>query len=208
MLGAGSSYWDVESILAEEFLVPCVIKEDIAHCGFLETNDRSDSERVLKAETKVDLPFWLATSLKKADVVAVEIPTLFSTVALENIRMDAPYVNLRKKAAFYFENGVTLSLLLKNDELQHTLLRAYGERWKALIQFAKSEGGGNKDRASAGRFFQRLTFIERKLYKKLKQERSDFQHYFAGAFYPTYQHPDAPPAKRQNVGVLLLGERF
>jgi len=180
-----SVYFDIEAILSEEFVVPCTVSATIEKCGFLETNDRSQGETALLANTKVELPFWLAAPLKKEELVTIQLPPMYTTVILENLQIDAPHCNLRKKQAFYFENGNHLAVLLKNASLQQSLLTAYVNRWRKLIEFAKSEGGKSNIRTSAGRFYQRLTYIERKAYEQLKDERLDVQRYFAGEFYPS-----------------------
>jgi hypothetical protein len=58
-------YFDIEAILCEEQLVPSVLLCDAAGLGWLDVSSVSED---LVANTRMDLPLWLAQSLSEKNV--------------------------------------------------------------------------------------------------------------------------------------------
>ena len=69
-------YLDIDVILSEDERLPCKFLADVAYLGHL---DPSNAEDYLPAETKVELPLWLAQSLSEKNMVQLELPKHFGS---------------------------------------------------------------------------------------------------------------------------------
>jgi len=67
-------YYSIDSILSENQKIQCTFKVDIPDMGHL---DRGN-ERDIKAQSKVQLPLWLAFILIYSDYADFTIPPPFS----------------------------------------------------------------------------------------------------------------------------------
>jgi GINS complex subunit 3 len=58
-------YFDIDAILAEEQLLPCVFQTEAVGLGFLDASGVSDD---LERSSRIDLPMWLAQDLMRRNV--------------------------------------------------------------------------------------------------------------------------------------------
>lgn len=58
-----SPYYDIDAILAEQEPVPCTFHADIIKIGHLDPNSLDST---LRANTTLELPFWLAAQVAPA----------------------------------------------------------------------------------------------------------------------------------------------
>jgi GINS complex subunit 3 len=71
-----SRHLDIDLILSEEERLPCKFVVDAAYLGSL---DPINTEVDLPAETKVELPLWMAQSLYEKNMVQLELPKHFGS---------------------------------------------------------------------------------------------------------------------------------
>ena len=109
-----TDYWNIEDILAEEELVPCIFKDNVKNLGFLESLDensqingkcrgrfgkngnKADDKTDLAAGTKVSLPLWLATSMAQRDLCDLKNPEYLTPQFANIIDAGPEVVNLRR----------------------------------------------------------------------------------------------------------------
>ncbi len=60
-----AGYFDIETILSEEQLVPTVFLSGAASLGWLDSSSVSDD---LEVNTRIDMPLWLAQDLATRQV--------------------------------------------------------------------------------------------------------------------------------------------
>ncbi len=75
-----NSYWNIEDILAEEEMVPCVIRVPMSKMKLMETQTYASSsieafenmkngKKGIEAGTKIELPLWLALELSRRSIL-------------------------------------------------------------------------------------------------------------------------------------------
>lgn len=137
-------YFCLDAILASEprvytrFLVP---GRTLAHLDPLQaallTSSTPEAEAKptddLPSGSRVALPFWLAESLTERSVTSIELPRVYGSSTVAELRADAPSVSLRGRCDAYFDLGVRLARLLRAPRLPGVLLSAYAGRcWGAV----------------------------------------------------------------------------
>jgi GINS complex subunit 3 len=132
-----SGYLDIDEILSEEERMPCKFSLDGKNLGFL--NSASDSND-LEEGSKVELPLWLSKPLREKNMIEIELPKHYGIRIREEINAGALAVKLREYSYYYFEVGLQLSKITKDDDLKRTLRTAFaGERYKSLMGRALSK---------------------------------------------------------------------
>jgi hypothetical protein len=103
------TYFDVESILAEEELVPCTTLFDFSHLGHLDDSSSSTSSfgstrtarsspietHYLKEGTKLKMPIWAMEKWASLRYVKVHLPRHLNQKARERWEADPLAVDLR-----------------------------------------------------------------------------------------------------------------
>ena len=117
-------YYDLDDILAVQQKVPCRFNCTVPGLGYLEGNPG----RALEANTKVDLPFWLAsvlnTILAQDDssqddytFLDIEDPEFINTKVLNAIRASATTIDLHKIAQHYYNLVIRWCTMYSQDDL-------------------------------------------------------------------------------------------
>ncbi|KAI9447775.1 GINS complex Psf3 component [Lactarius indigo] len=83
-------YYSIDSILSENQKIQCTFKVDIPDMGHLE----GGHERDIKAQSKIQLPLWLAFILIYSDYVDFAVPTPFSSRVRNALNAEAKSVRL------------------------------------------------------------------------------------------------------------------
>lgn len=97
------TYFDIESILAEEELVPCTTLFDFSHLGHLEDSSSSSGTarasstetQYLKEGTKLKMPLWAMEKWASLRYVKVHLPRHLNQKARERWEADPLAVDLR-----------------------------------------------------------------------------------------------------------------
>ena len=103
------TYFDIESILAEEELVPCTTLFDFSHLGHLDDSSSSSASasasgtartspaesQYLKEETKLKMPLWAMEKWSSLRYVKVHLPRHLNQKARERWEADPVAVDLR-----------------------------------------------------------------------------------------------------------------
>jgi GINS complex subunit 3 len=84
--------------------------------------------------TKIEMPLWLGIPLAENGMVEIEIPKHFGARMRNEMSAGAAAVNLREYSHYFFDVGLRLSRVTRDNDLQRILRSAFcGDRFKALL---------------------------------------------------------------------------
>ena len=151
---------DINSILSEEERIPCTFGHTSLKLGHL---DASAEDNDISEGTQVDIPMWLGEVFQSKSVVAINPPKHFGKKMRDEMRAGAASVNLREFSYYFFDVGLHLAHISRDDILRDTLMKAFtGDRYRALTVHSLTPGT-NED---ASEYSQSLTSSELEIYKK------------------------------------------
>ncbi|KAH9062208.1 GINS complex, Psf3 component [Lactarius vividus] len=171
-------YYSIDSILSENQKIQCTFKVDIPDMGHLD----GGHERDIKAQSKIQLPLWLAFILIYSDYVDFAIPTPFSSRVRNALNAEAKSVRLSAlvgAGGHWYGFGKIISRLLDDsqaNEMSDLLTKARFDGFLSEVidqaqHFAAlgPAGGGGQSGDSALAFREGLEVTERELFS-LAQE--------------------------------------
>lgn len=97
-----SSYYDIDSILAEEELVPCTTLFDFSHLGHLDPEaarrrrPQHEEESYLPEASQIKMPLWAVEKWATLGFVRLSLPRHYSRKARERLEADPGEADLRK----------------------------------------------------------------------------------------------------------------
>ncbi|KAF9087973.1 DNA replication protein, partial [Mortierella sp. GBA35] len=114
-------YYDIDAILAEDQNVKCVFMKNVPGLSWLE----GGHDDMLKAGSRLDLPFWLARELlehqEETVGVAIETPEFYGPKVRNGLRADATVVDLPKLCPNFFRFGALYLELVDDPTLSNVL---------------------------------------------------------------------------------------
>ncbi|KAI9428821.1 GINS complex Psf3 component [Lactarius indigo] len=170
-------YYLIDSILSENQKIQCTFKVDIPDMGHLE----GGHERDIKAQSKIQLPLWLAFILIYSDYVDFAVPTPFSSRVRNALNAEAKSVRLSAlvgAGGHWYGFGKIIMRLLDDtqaNEMSDLLTKTFRDRLAEVIDQAQHfaalgpAGGGGQSGDSALAFREGLEVTERELFS-LAQE--------------------------------------
>lgn len=172
-------YYDLDDILAVQQKVPCRFNCTVPGLGYLEGNPG----RALEANTKVDLPFWLAsvlnTILAQDDssqddytFLDIEDPEFINTKVLNAIRASATTIDLHKIAQHYYNLVIRWCTMYSQDDLVKTVMEMLRQRAVEINNFAS-----NANKLVHNEFLYSLDEWEKKLYKITSESNKDMREW-------------------------------
>ena len=166
----GSSYYDIDDILAEDEAINCTFLTDAVDCGYL---DPSCPNTDLAQGAEVDLPIWLAKPLTQRGDVRVHVPKYLGEKHRKHIRASPAAVNLREKSLYFYKIGTAIAQLVNRNEareVEDVLRVAFGgERYRQILD----ESMNSRDEDTT-EFTRKLTHLEKELFEKGLLGASDF----------------------------------
>lgn len=170
-------YYSIDSILSENQKIQCTFKVDIPDMGHLD----GGHERDIKAQSKIQLPLWLAFILIYSDYVDFAVPTPFSSRVRNALNAEAKSVRLSAlvgAGGHWYGFGKIITRLLDDaqaNEMSDLLTKTFRDRLAEVIDQAQHfaalgpAGGGGQSGDSALAFREGLEVTERELFS-LAQE--------------------------------------
>eukprot|EP00429_Kryptoperidinium_foliaceum_P047856 CAMPEP_0176109344 /NCGR_PEP_ID=MMETSP0120_2-20121206/54897_1 /TAXON_ID=160619 /ORGANISM="Kryptoperidinium foliaceum, Strain CCMP 1326" /LENGTH=207 /DNA_ID=CAMNT_0017443527 /DNA_START=82 /DNA_END=702 /DNA_ORIENTATION=- len=196
-------FWDINEILAEEYKVTAKPSYTIASGGVLLPSAAGSECKDLPADTKVQVPFWLAQSLARRNSASIELPTDYNSNAQEDLGGDPVACRLGDKSGYYFEIGLRIGHLLHNQGLVDTLFAGLQQRWVEIVTLLGSLGVARMEASQLNptnsSFPATLTYLEHRMFCGGKEAEAQFKRWtdMFGAFkMKASQLVDAPLAKR------------
>ena len=97
-------YFSLHDILAEQERIPVITNEDLPKLGFLDPST-SALNGTLNKGTKLELPLWMAKSLKARNRAQLRMPPNFSDKKRQIVAADPDAVNLQHYGPHFYESG-------------------------------------------------------------------------------------------------------
>ena len=166
---SSSPFFSLRNILAEEERVPVTWETDARGVAVLDPSASSGGADI-KHDSEMDIPLWLATSLKGQNFVSVRLPRTYSVRAREKLRADPVNAPLRATSPHFYELGLRLGELVDSEEtrtLPNDMQSTLAQRVQSVLDRAPRGLGRDTSAYKGG-----LTDIEERLY-------SDVQYYAA-----------------------------
>ncbi|KAI9098269.1 hypothetical protein DFS34DRAFT_649856 [Phlyctochytrium arcticum] len=149
-------YWGIDAILAEQQKLPCYFRFEVPGYGFLEGNHDVD----LAANTRIELPFWLAEHLALNQYIDIDTPKCFKQRVRDDLKASPTAVNLSRLCQYYYAFGVHFMELMES-RLPGVLAEAFRDRLPFILDYAQT----SRLRADRSEFVDSLDETERELYK-------------------------------------------
>jgi len=89
------SYYDIDTILAEEELVPCTNLFDFSHLAHLDPDLVDSDKTYLPESSQVKLPLWAMEKWAMLGFVRMSLPRHYSKKARERLEADPSEADLR-----------------------------------------------------------------------------------------------------------------
>lgn len=155
------SYWDTSSILADAVRIPCHVTKDCPGLSHLQGNNESigsssggnsnfdrnedeiqkqksinksiNNQSILRKNTRIDVPFWLAELLALHGIVDLTVPKPYSARVRNALDAEAKSVQLRNLSAWWYAIGIRLGSLMEAEELLLKLQKTYSARIRQIF---------------------------------------------------------------------------
>ena len=102
MFSSSSSYYDIDSILAEEELIPSTALFDFSHLAYLDpehssshSRNNNNSQSYLPENSRIKLPIWAIKEMAMLGFVRLSLPRHYSRRARERLEADPGDADLR-----------------------------------------------------------------------------------------------------------------
>ncbi|OQR81606.1 hypothetical protein THRCLA_11585 [Thraustotheca clavata] len=164
-------YYTIQELVSEEERIQCVFQTDATDCSFL---DPSALGKDLAANTKLELPLWMAAALARHGTVKTLVPTCLNSRFRNVVKAGPSAANLRDMNQYYFEMGKKILPLIEDDEegqaIDDILRVAFGgERYKAILDHSM-----NSHDEDTTEFTRKLTEFEKELFQAGLDDAEDF----------------------------------
>ena len=96
----GFDYYDIDSILSEENMVPCELRHGCTGVGSV--LDPGSDMANLPAGSRVDLPLWMVQVMAKRQLLQVQLPIYYKDHMRRKLRAGAGCESLRVRCAYFY----------------------------------------------------------------------------------------------------------
>ncbi|KAL7297982.1 hypothetical protein TKK_0008993 [Trichogramma kaykai] len=158
-----NQYFSIKDILVTEERVSSEVRQPMPNLGFLCSSSKKEH---LDPGSKLDIPVWLASSLssKHKSIVSCELPRFYKDSYKEILHADACAVELNKWNQYFYELGLILPPIVKDDNQQipELLLEVFKSRFRLIMDCEQSVFGAHSIQVQ-------LTALEKQLLKQGNQ---------------------------------------
>ncbi len=127
-------YFSLIDILAEKERVPVITNEDLPKLGFL---DPSTSSRggTLPQGSKLELPLWMAKSLRSKNRAQILMPPNFTYKKRQIVSAEPDAVNLHSYGPHFYESGKHLMKLgtQESEDIGKLLVETLTRRFRMIM---------------------------------------------------------------------------
>ncbi|XP_013379345.1 DNA replication complex GINS protein PSF3 [Lingula anatina] len=168
-----SNYMSIDDIISTNERIPCKFQVQVQRLGFLDSSSDTDH---IQPNTKLELPFWLATALcnRRRHIVAVDMPKQYKEGYREILTADANVVDLHKLGPYYYTFGSHLLCfeLPETPDIAKSLLQTFQSRLRKIMDASQNAYYEDTTNLTA-----KLDEMERDLFKCGQQGLRDFQRW-------------------------------
>lgn len=130
---AGSSYYSIDAICAEETLVPAHLTHGCTGVGTI--IDPSSDVGDLAPGTRVDLPLWMVSGMAQRNMVQVELPIFYGNKMRRKMKAGAGCEDLRVRCPHYYAVATALHSAMvatrtSDEDFPAFILNTFRNRYK------------------------------------------------------------------------------
>lgn len=153
------TYYDITSILEESERTPVLFRRDAEKLGHLCPGAEADDTNVLPEGSLVEVPVWLAMTLREKNFVDFKLPSFYSSRIRARLRADAWVVNLRDRCVSFYDLGLRMANTMQDAELTALLQKTLALRYLNVMDSAFNCVGEDVTHLT-----RTLTNLERKVF--------------------------------------------
>ncbi|KAJ1922889.1 DNA replication protein [Tieghemiomyces parasiticus] len=162
-------YYDIEAILADQQRIPCVLLVDTPGLGMGDGDHHSAAGsngggNVIPAQTKLELPYWLAEAMAANDLCELQMPKPFGSRMRRTLQASCYNVNFHSLCPYFYQFGLKLAAALDEPQLNELLADVYRQRLALILDAAQ-----RADSQNMAEFVIQLDESERQVYKVAKR---------------------------------------
>lgn len=130
-----TDFLSCEDISAQSQKVTCCFLRQVNGIGFIDPSSESPD---VPANTKLELPLWLAKVLYARKLIDIEVPKGYNETYREILDADAAVVDLHKLGPDYYKFGQHLLTLGVKDgaDMAKSLVSAFHQRFHMILDYA------------------------------------------------------------------------
>ncbi|KAK0534476.1 DNA replication protein [Tilletia horrida] len=128
------AYWDPAEILTDGQKLQCTFRMDVPGLGYLQ----SDEQKNIKANSRVDLPFWMAEFLALHGKLILHVPKPYAVRVRSALDANPRSVNLRNLHPSWYAFASRMGPLMDDSELVDAISKTYSARLPQVYEQAQS----------------------------------------------------------------------
>ncbi|XP_074646777.1 DNA replication complex GINS protein PSF3-like [Tubulanus polymorphus] len=171
--GYRENYFSIDDILSSQERIPCKFITPVKRLGFLDPS--ADSED-LSANSKLELPYWLARALcsRKRHIVSIEIPKQYREGNRHIYQADPNVVDLHKMGPYFYTFGTQLLSFghTESTDIAKTLLTTFQGRFRRIMDCSQ-----NAYFEDGAKIMSKLDELEKVIYKYGQLGLKDFKRW-------------------------------
>ncbi|CDO57215.1 similar to Saccharomyces cerevisiae YOL146W PSF3 Subunit of the GINS complex [Geotrichum candidum] len=175
-----NNYYDIDDIVTDGQKIPSTFQLSVPNLGYLQGNIGQE----VRANSKADLPLWLASSLATQDIpglpdtafIEISSPPEFSPKVLNALKTDPINVDVRLLSSVYFKLAERWLSLLDDPELLKILVETVKRRSMEIADMSNNPRGAQEN----SEFIFKLDETEMKLYKMTQEAVKDMKNWSVG----------------------------
>lgn len=181
-------YWNLDDILAEDEHVPCTFKYAARGLGYLDHLDtnlattgaanshkKGQLDETLAANSRVDIPLWLAVALAQRELVELRNPKFMSKNYYNTLKAGSDVVSLRLMSPYVYENAIKMAENMTEDKAEEAMKiyqQVFIERFTKLI--IEHSNNANQTEQFSG-VTKKFTNLEKEIFDLHKKQKLRFQ---------------------------------
>lgn len=174
----GHDYYDVDSIMADEVVVPCNLHYGCTGVG--QVIDPSSDSHNLPPNTRVELPLWMVPVMARRGLAHVSLPTFYGDRMRRKVKAGAGCEDLRVRCPFFYTAAVRVHSAMQatgaTDESFPTFIfSTFSGRYRELL----TKGPMIESNAEASEVQSKLTNEELHLFNAAAESAAAHDRYRA-----------------------------
>ncbi|GAA5866355.1 hypothetical protein JCM3774_006629 [Rhodotorula dairenensis] len=158
-----AAFLSVTEFLDDSTKLPCRVAFDIPNTGHLE----GAAEKDLRANTSLELPYWLAQKMADQDIVDLTMPRAYAPQVRHALRASPTALNLRNLGGgggSFYSGGIRLLHLVEDTELAAILEASFKTRLIEIMDQSQHSLADHGGEGAAYEFAQGLDSWEKELF--------------------------------------------
>ncbi|GLI65624.1 hypothetical protein VaNZ11_009194 [Volvox africanus] len=135
-----TDYWSLDSVLAEETIVP--VRFNFGARGVAQVLDAGTSDHDVQAGSKINAPLWLAVALTRRGMSTLCPPEEYQERFRRKMNAGAECHNLKGRCPYFYDVGNKCNEFMQDPSLSDFLSHTYASRYRELVSRGLSTVSG------------------------------------------------------------------